>query len=75
MEYNGGCVVAMLGKNCVAIASDLRFGVQAQTLTTNFPKIYKVTDKALLGLAGLASDCITLYPSFFSSYVSIAYFP
>jgi len=28
LEYNGGCVVAMAGKNCVAIASDKRLGVQ-----------------------------------------------
>lgn len=28
MAYNGGCVVAMTGKDCVAIATDHRFGVQ-----------------------------------------------
>lgn len=28
LEYNGGCVVAMAGKECVAIASDRRLGVQ-----------------------------------------------
>lgn len=26
----------MKGKNCVAIASDKRFGIQAQTLSVNF---------------------------------------
>lgn len=26
----------MKGKNCVAIACDLRFGVQAQTISTDF---------------------------------------
>lgn len=36
LNYNGGCVVAMKGKNCVAIACDLRFGVQAQTISTDF---------------------------------------
>jgi 20S proteasome alpha/beta subunit len=28
MAYNGGCVVAMKGKDCVAIATDHRFGIQ-----------------------------------------------
>lgn len=27
MDYNGGALIAMKGKNCVAIASDKRFGV------------------------------------------------
>lgn len=29
MAYNGGCVVAMKGKDCVAVATDHRFGIQA----------------------------------------------
>ncbi|CAG8775347.1 14604_t:CDS:2, partial [Acaulospora colombiana] len=33
-----GSVVAMVGKNCVAIASDLRLGNQALTIATNFEK-------------------------------------
>ena len=39
MEYNGGSVVAMVGKNCAAIASDLRLGNQALTIATNFEKV------------------------------------
>lgn len=31
-------MVAMAGKNCVAIASDLRLGNQALTIATNFEK-------------------------------------
>ena len=27
-EYNGGAMVAMKGKNCIAIACDRRLGVQ-----------------------------------------------
>jgi len=56
LEYNGGAVVAMVGKECVAIASDLRFGVQAQTLAMNMPKIHKINDRCLIGLAGLTTD-------------------
>lgn len=37
MSYNGGGVVAMKGKNCVAIACDLRLGVsQYNTIATDF---------------------------------------
>jgi hypothetical protein len=39
MGYNGGAVVAMVGKNCVAIASDLRHGIKAQTVAGNMPKV------------------------------------
>jgi 20S proteasome subunit beta 3 len=39
MEYNGGSVVAMVGQDCVAIASDLRLGNQALTIAANFEKV------------------------------------
>ncbi|KOB68744.1 Proteasome subunit beta type, partial [Operophtera brumata] len=39
LAYNGGAVVAMKGQDCVAIASDKRYGIQAQTVATNFPKL------------------------------------
>lgn len=39
MSYNGGSIVAMVGKDCVAIASDLRLGNQALTIATNFEKV------------------------------------
>ncbi|CAA0809963.1 Proteasome subunit beta type-3-A [Striga hermonthica] len=60
-EYNGSAVVAMVGKNCFAIASDRRLGVQLQTISTNFHKIYQIHDKLLLGLSGLATDAQTLF--------------
>lgn len=52
--------VAMAGKECVAIASDLRFGVQLQTLATDYKKIYRIHDQLFLGLAGLGTDAQTL---------------
>jgi len=61
MAYNGGAIIAMTGKDCVAIASDSRFGIQAQTVGTNFPKIFKMHDKLYLGLSGLASDVQTMH--------------
>mmetsp|Transcript_18169 Transcript_18169/g.39123 ORF Transcript_18169/g.39123 Transcript_18169/m.39123 type:complete len:205 (-) Transcript_18169:568-1182(-) len=59
--YNGSAIVAMAGKDCVAIGSDLRFGVQLQTITTDTPKVFKIHDKLYLGLSGLATDAMTLY--------------
>ena len=60
-EYNGAALVAMVGKNCVAIAADKRFGVQALTLSTEFQKIFPITKNLYVGLAGLATDVQTLY--------------
>ena len=64
MEYNGGSVVAMTGKNCVAIASDLRLGNQALLLSTQFDKVFKMTDRTYVGLPGLATDVLTLHEKF-----------
>ncbi|THG08322.1 hypothetical protein TEA_015425 [Camellia sinensis var. sinensis] len=60
-EYNGSALVAMVGKNCFAIASDRRLGVQLQTIATDFQRIYKIHDKLFIGLAGLATDSQTMY--------------
>lgn len=60
-EYNGSAIVAMAGKDCVAIGSDLRFGVQLQTMTTDRPKVHKIHDKLFIGLSGLATDTQTLF--------------
>jgi len=56
--------VAMVGKNCVAIASDLRLGNQALTIATNFEKTFPITDRIIIGLPGLATDVITLKERF-----------
>lgn len=60
MTYNGGSVVAMKGKDCVAIACDRRFGVQAMTMTTDFEKVFSINDRLYIGLTGLATDVISL---------------
>ena len=39
MDYNGGSVIAMVGKDCVAIASDLRLGNQALGVSSNFQRV------------------------------------
>ena len=52
--------MAMKGKNCVAIAGDLRFGIQAQTVAMNFNKIFEMGPHLYIGLAGLATDVLTV---------------
>ncbi|KAI8462913.1 MAG: subunit of GARP complex [Monoraphidium minutum] len=59
--YNGAAIIAMAGKDCVAIGSDLRFGVQLQTMTTDYKKVYQLHDRLFVGLGGLATDAQTLY--------------
>jgi 20S proteasome subunit beta 3 len=76
MQYNGGSVIAMVGKDCVAIASDLRLGNQGMGISSNFQrvnlnfilyfvptsviKVFPVTDRIYIGLPGLATDVATL---------------
>jgi 20S proteasome subunit beta 3 len=50
----------MAGKNCVAIASDKRFGQQFMTISTDVTKIQPVTDRVYIGLPGLTTDAQTL---------------
>lgn len=61
MSYNGGCVLAMKGKDCVAIAADKRFGVQNHTMSSKFERIYQFGPKLFVGLPGLATDTKTVY--------------
>jgi 20S proteasome subunit beta 3 len=60
-EYNGAAIIAMVGKDCVAIGSDLRFGVQLATLATDHQKVYKIHDHLYIGLGGLATDATTFH--------------
>lgn len=60
MELNGAAIVAMVGKDCVAIAADRRLGVQAQMVSTDFQKVFEMNDRLYLGLPGLATDVITV---------------
>jgi len=64
MEYNGSGVVAMIGKDCVAIASDMRYGIRQQTIGMDMHKVFRMTDKCYIGLPGLATDMQTLYNKF-----------
>lgn len=60
MSYNGAAIIAMKGKNCVAIACDRRFGIQAQTVAMDFDKVFRVGQRLFIGLGGLATDVQTV---------------
>lgn len=59
MNYNGGAVMAMAGKECFVIISDHRLGEQFKTISMNCSKIHPVNDRCFLGLTGLRSDQLT----------------
>ncbi|KAJ2762247.1 proteasome core particle subunit beta 3 [Coemansia nantahalensis] len=64
MQYNGSAVVAMVGKGCVAIASDKRLGQRALTVDMDFQKVFPMTERTYVGLPGLATDVKTLHDRF-----------
>ncbi len=51
----------MAGKNCVAIASDKRYGIRYSTVSMEFPKVFEMGPHLFLGLSGLATDVQTVY--------------
>ena len=58
-SINGGIVVAMAGKDCVAIACDLRLGNQSLGVSNNFEKVFNY-GHVFFGITGLATDVTTL---------------
>jgi len=64
MEYNGAAVIAMAGKDCIAIASDKRYGIRNQTVGCGMEKVFQMNDRTLVGLTGLATDVQTLQQKF-----------
>lgn len=50
----------MTGKECVAIACDKRLGMEAMTVSMNFPKVFPVHQHLFYGLSGLATDVLTV---------------
>ena len=55
----------MVGKECVAVASDRRFGAELQTIACDFERVFKIHDHLFVGLSGLGTDVQTLYVSNF----------
>lgn len=53
-------MVAMKGKECVAIATDNRFGIQLQMIGTNAEKVCQFGPKLFMSLPGLVTDSQTV---------------
>ncbi|KAH8034529.1 hypothetical protein HPB51_025448 [Rhipicephalus microplus] len=60
MSYNGGVVVAMKGKECVAIAADRRLGTRGHTISLVFKRIFEMGLKLYCGPPVLATDTKTV---------------
>ena len=58
-EYNGGTLVGMVGKDCVGIACDRRFGKQLLTIANDFQRVFKYQGNLIMGLGGLGTDIQT----------------
>nr|AAP06451.1 similar to NM_011971 proteasome (prosome, macropain) subunit, beta type 3 in Mus musculus [Schistosoma japonicum] len=61
LAHNGSAVIGMSGKDCAAIACDLRFGVNLQTISTDFTKVYSLGPRLYVGFPGLATDNQTVF--------------
>lgn len=51
--------MGMVGKDCVGIACDRRFGKQMLTITNDFQRVFKMQDNIIMGLGGLGTDVQT----------------
>lgn len=51
----------MKGHNCVAIASDKRFGVEMSTISNSVSKLFEYGNNIILGMSGLSTDISSLY--------------
>jgi len=59
-EYNGAAAIAVMGENCVCVATDTRLGRQQLTISTQFQKVFQIHPKVWLALTGLATDVQTV---------------
>lgn len=59
-SLNGGTVIALRGKECVTVGSDLRLGSRMLTVATDKSKVYKMGDRLYVGVPGLATDAQTV---------------
>lgn len=60
-DYNGGAIMAMGGKDCVAIICDKQLGARLTTISVNHSKIYEINPYLYVCLPGLATDSLTVY--------------
>lgn len=72
LEINGGSCMAMVGKGCVAIAADKRFGVGFGLVSSDAKRILKLSSNLLCGFTGLTTDVQTLMQDLASKVASDA---
>lgn len=58
--FYGGSVLAMTGKDCVAIINDQRLGMGPITVSKDFTRIHQIGPKLYLGLSTFIPDCQVL---------------
>lgn len=51
----------MVGKDCVAIATDKRFGLQGKTMSSKFQRVFQFGPRLFIGLPGLGTDTKTVF--------------
>lgn len=59
-DLNGGTVVAIAGEDFCLVASDTRLGTGYSIYTRNQSKLFRLTEKAVLGTCGCWCDCLAL---------------
>lgn len=55
-SFYGGSILAMAGNGCVSIVSDYRLGNSSITTSKSFRRVFKITDRIVLGLAFFIPD-------------------
>lgn len=59
VNHEGTCA-AVRGKNYAVLAGDTRMSLDYTILTRNHPKLYQITDKAVLAFTGMQGDMLAL---------------
>lgn len=55
-SFYGGSILAMTGKDCVCIVSDYRLGNSSITVSKGFKRLFRITDRIVLGLCYFLPD-------------------
>lgn len=66
--HYGGSILAMIGKDHIALVNDKRLGTGPITVNTSFSKIYQLNSKLLFGFTGLYSDSQILFKKIRKNY-------
>lgn len=59
VDHEGTCAV-LCGKKYAVLAGDTRMSLGYSILSRNYPKLYQITSKAVLGVTGMQSDILAI---------------